>query len=94
MSFYDIVIEVWPHSTGRGSSVDQMQAGAREQHYRVIADRLQDALVIAETLCIGIQQNPIVWQTPIKSIGQVTVDGYQSGPTVKVLSQRGDCYLK
>jgi hypothetical protein len=95
MSFYEVVIETWAHSTGRGAVVDQMQAGARESRYRVRAENIKEAMDIANTICIGIQQNPMVWQTPIKSIGQVEVMGGQSGePMVRVLTERGQCYLK
>jgi hypothetical protein len=95
MSVYEVVIEVWPHSTGRGSEVDQKQAGAREQRFQVRADDMRAAMVVAETICVGLKQNPIVYMTPIKSIGQMSsTDARPGSGVVQVLTERGECYIK
>jgi hypothetical protein len=95
MSFYEVVIEMWPHSTGRGADVDQKQAGARETRFQVRADDMKSAMTVAETLCLGMQQNPMVWQTPIKSIGQMSSSDTRAGSSaVQVLTERGECYIK
>lgn len=95
MNFYEVVIEVWPHSTGRSSEVDQMQAGAREQRFQVKADDIRGAMVMAETICLGLKQNPIVYMTPIKSIGQMHHNDVRAtNAAALALTNRGDCYKK
>jgi len=95
MNVYEVVIEVWPHSTGRGAEVDQKQAGAREQRFQVKADDIRGAMVMAETICLGLRQNPIVYITPIKSIGQMNYSDVKPGSAAAIaLTERGECYIK
>lgn len=71
MHLWKVEIEVWPFFTGRGHTVDQMQAGNRLEIFEVKADNIQEALHLSRAVCVGIKRNPIVWQTQIKSITQI-----------------------
>jgi hypothetical protein len=93
MSIYTVTIECWPHSTGRGNTVDQKQAGLRSQDYEVCADSIKEAMQVADAICVGLTQNPVVWQTPITSI--VLKEIHQSRPQIaRPLKERGECYME
>jgi hypothetical protein len=66
-----VTVQVWPHSTGRGFHVDQIQAGSREWEFEVEGAGMADALRNAELIVMGIKTNPIVWEVPIKKIEQL-----------------------
>lgn len=93
MYIWEVIIETWPHSTGRGNTVDQMQAGARQATYEIQADSIQEALKLSEIICLGIHQNPIVWQTKITRIMQLET-GRRHTKTVTLMSEKGEVYLK
>jgi hypothetical protein len=71
MNRWRVVIEAWPHSTGKGQTNDQAAAGEAVQTYHVKAYDIAAALVLAKCIVEGIEANPAVWQAPIKSITQV-----------------------
>jgi hypothetical protein len=68
---WQITIEAWPHSTGKGQTVDQAAAGERAQLYEANAHDMKQALIYAEHIVRGIEANPMVWQAPIMSIVRV-----------------------
>jgi hypothetical protein len=68
MSRWQIMLEVWPHSTGNGSNVDQIAAGERAPFFYVDADDIRGALKMAPCICQGIKHNPAVWEAPIHAI--------------------------
>lgn len=65
-----ITIEAWPHSSGKGSVIDQEAAGERSRNYIVEAEIIQDALKLAEAIRWGILSNPAVWKAPIMGIAR------------------------
>ena len=69
---WEVKIQQWPHSTGRGSKTDQEQAGARELVFHIRADDMKSAMNVATIICIGLKQNPIIYKTPIQSISCIT----------------------
>jgi len=94
MSLYKVQITVWPHSTGRGKDIDQKQAGAQKQEYEVRAEGIYDALQISETICLGITQNPIVWQAFVNSIVEQGNSGNSSRHIARCLTERGEAYIE
>lgn len=67
---WDVSIEVWPHSTGKGADEDQKAAGARARTIRVKADSIGIALRLAQLFADGVKTNPAVWQVPIMRIAR------------------------
>jgi hypothetical protein len=83
MYSWKVVIEVWPHSTGRGQTIDQKQAGDRVAEYTVRGDTIKDALAVVGAIEAGIKHNPIVWKTSVTSIVQEkTTDGFRGSGLV------------
>lgn len=68
---WHIVIEAWPHSTGKGQDVDQAAAGERVQSYYVEANDVRAALRSATCIQNGMVSNPAVWEAPIIGITRV-----------------------
>jgi len=95
MNLYEVEIHVWPHSTSRGNTIDQQQAGTREQKFEVRGDSVLNALQVAEAICVGIKQNPLVWQTHIKSIieKEYTTSNGRS-VLARAITERGEAYIK
>lgn len=65
-------IHVWPHSTDRGGTVDQKEAGDRVRYIDVMAESIEGALKLVKLYRDGIVTNPMVWQAPIMSIKRKT----------------------
>jgi hypothetical protein len=68
---WHIVIEAWPHSSGKGQSHDQQAVGDRVQSYYVETNEIGDALQMARCIVDGIESNPAVWRAPIMGITRV-----------------------
>lgn len=68
MCKWAVTIEIWPHSTGRGQSIDQKEAGERVHTLTVEADDIHRALKAVKLFTDGIETNPMVWQAPIMKI--------------------------
>ncbi len=64
------IIHVFPHSSGKGSCVDQALAGERVQSFDFQADGINDAMHLAKAFAKGIETNPAVWEAPIISLAQ------------------------
>lgn len=68
MNRWQITIEAWPHSTGKGHELDQQAAGDREQYFYVDALNIEDAMRLAHCFQAGIAANPAVWLAPIMGV--------------------------
>ena len=68
MARWKIVIEAWPHSSGRGEEEDQKRAGDRVHYFYVDADGINEALRCAHCFAEGMKRNPMVWQAPITGV--------------------------
>ena len=67
---WKIVIETWPHTTGKGVDADQALCGERERYFYVDAEDIRDALKLGLCISEGICSNPAVWLAPITAIGR------------------------
>ena len=65
---WQIRIEAWPHSTGKGADMDQRAAGDREVYFYVSADDIDEAARMARCFAAGMEHNPAVWRAPITGI--------------------------
>lgn len=68
MNRWRIIIESWPHSTGKGQDADQKAAGEREVYFYVDADDIRDAMKMARCFAEGMECNPAVWRAPITAV--------------------------
>lgn len=71
MMRWEITIEAWPHSTGKGQDEDQKACGARSQEFYTRAETIDDALVHANIFATGMVTNPRMWQARVMSIRRV-----------------------
>lgn len=71
MDRWQVTIQCWPHSSGKGASVDQELAGPREQTYYVNAEDIEGALKMAKCISQGMCANPATWRAPIFGIVRV-----------------------
>ncbi len=76
---WKIRIDVWPHSTGQGASVDQGACGPRTQIFNVIAGDIREAIGVAQMIVKGIKTNPRVWEAPIFEVSRICEAGYIKG---------------
>lgn len=65
---WKITVQAWPHSTGNGQVNDQNAAGDRERTFEIRADNMKEALKHAQSIVLGIESHPMVWQAPIMAI--------------------------
>lgn len=68
MSRWEIHIEAWPHSTGKGADADQAAAGERNHYFYVYAEDIGEALKMAQCFAEGMESSPAVWRAPIVAI--------------------------
>ena len=67
---WKIIIEAWPHSSGKGQEADQAAAGEREQYFYCSAEDIQDAMRFADCFAEGMKSNPAVWVAKITGINR------------------------
>lgn len=65
-------VHVWPHSTGRGKSVDEEAVGGRVRTIEVKAETIEQALNLVQLYREGIRTNPMVWQAPIFKVERIS----------------------
>lgn len=71
MRYWEIKIEVWPHSSGNGATKDQEACGDRERTFKTYAENAAEAMKHADLIVTGIKTNPMVWKAPIISLRQM-----------------------
>jgi len=65
---FHIVIEAWPHQTGKGQQADQAEVEPRERHFNITASCMADAYRMACAIEMGIKSHSKVWETCMTSI--------------------------
>lgn len=69
---WEIIIEVWPYSTGQGADTDQQACGPRTHLQIIRADDFAIASKYANVAACALKSNPRVWQAPIASVRRLS----------------------
>lgn len=72
MTQWQITFDVYPHSTGKGATIDRELAGDATPIFVVEAQDMCAAFRFAKAIGMGLRANPAVWETPITCIRKIT----------------------
>lgn len=68
---WEITIEAWPYSTGKGADNDQKAAGERVRRFYVYAEDMREAYKLAQAYSEGVRSHDAVWEAPIMGIMRI-----------------------